>query len=49
MTSPTSPGQAYTVAALDIFWLFGALSVIMAPLIWLTRRSLAGGAPVSAD
>jgi DHA2 family multidrug resistance protein len=41
--------QAYTVAALDIFWLFGVLSVIMAPLIWLTRRSLAGGPPVSAD
>ena len=41
--------QAYTVAALDIFWLFGVLSALMAPLIWLTRRSLAGGAPVSAD
>ncbi|HZC16432.1 MAG TPA: DHA2 family efflux MFS transporter permease subunit [Caulobacteraceae bacterium] len=41
--------QAYTVAALDIFWLFGLLSVLMAPLIWFTHRSLAGGGPVAAD
>ena len=41
--------QASTVAALDIFWLFGVLSIVMIPLIWFTRRSLAGGGPVSAD
>jgi MFS transporter, DHA2 family, multidrug resistance protein len=41
--------QAYTVAALDIFWLFGVLSIVMIPLIWFTRRSLAGGGPVAAD
>jgi len=41
--------QAYTVAALDIFWLFGVLSIVMAPLIWFTHRSLADGGPVSAD
>jgi DHA2 family multidrug resistance protein len=41
--------QAYTVAALDIFWLFGVLSIVMAPLIWFTSRSLAGSGPVSAD
>jgi len=42
--------QAYDIAAIDIFWLFGVLAVAMAPLIWLARRSLAGGgAPVAAD
>jgi MFS transporter, DHA2 family, multidrug resistance protein len=41
--------QASTVAAVDIFWLFGVLSVVMVPLIWFTRSSLSGGAPVSAD
>ena len=37
--------QASTVAALDIFWLFGVLSVVMVPLIWFTRRSLSDGFP----
>jgi DHA2 family multidrug resistance protein len=41
--------QAYTIAALDIFWLFGVLSIVMIPLIWFTRRSFAGGGPVAAD
>jgi DHA2 family multidrug resistance protein len=41
--------QAYTVAALDIFWLFGMLSIAMIPLIWLARRSLSTSAPVAAD
>jgi DHA2 family multidrug resistance protein len=41
--------QAYTIAALDIFWLFGVLSIVLVPLIWFTRRSLAGGGPVAAD
>jgi len=41
--------QAYDIAAVDIFWLFGVLAVIMVPLIWMARRSLSGGAPVAAD
>jgi DHA2 family multidrug resistance protein len=41
--------QAYTIAALDIFWLFGVLSVVMIPLIWITRRSVSSGAVVAAD
>jgi DHA2 family multidrug resistance protein len=42
--------QAYTLAALDLFWLFGMLSMLMIPLIWLTRRSMSGdGAVVAAD
>jgi DHA2 family multidrug resistance protein len=35
--------QAYTIAALDLFWLFGALIILMIPLIWMTRRSVSGG------
>ena len=41
--------QAYTLAAVEIFWLFGVLSILMVPLIWLTRKSLSGGAAVAAD
>jgi DHA2 family multidrug resistance protein len=41
--------QAYTLAAVEIFWLFGVLSAVMIPLIWISRRSLAGGAAVAAD
>jgi MFS transporter, DHA2 family, multidrug resistance protein len=42
--------QAYTMAALDLFWLFGALSVLMIPLMWLAGRSTSsGGAAVAAD
>jgi DHA2 family multidrug resistance protein len=42
-------GQAYTLAAVEIFWLFGILCLVVTPLIWLARRSLAGGAAVAAD
>jgi DHA2 family multidrug resistance protein len=41
--------QAYTRAALDLFWLFGVLSMVMVPLIWITRRSVSGGGAVAAD
>ena len=41
--------QAYTQSALDLFWLFGVLSMLMIPLIWLAHRSVSGGAPVAAD
>jgi len=41
--------QAYTVAALDLFWMMGVMSVLMVPLIWLTRRSLSGGSVASAE
>jgi DHA2 family multidrug resistance protein len=40
--------QAYTLSAVEIFWLYGVLSAVMIPLIWLARRSLAGGAAVAA-
>ena len=41
--------QAYTLAAVELFWLFGVLSIVMVPLIWITRKSLSGGAAVAAD
>ncbi len=42
--------QAYTIAALDLFRLFGWLTLVMIPLVWLTRRSLShGGAAPAAD
>jgi DHA2 family multidrug resistance protein len=42
--------QAYTMAALDLFWLFGLLSLVMVPLVWLASRSTSsGGAAVAAD
>ena len=41
--------QASTRAALDLFWLFGVLSLVMVPLIWTTRRSVAGGAVAAGD
>jgi hypothetical protein len=33
----------------ELFWLFGVLSILMVPLIWITRKSLSGGATVAAD
>jgi DHA2 family multidrug resistance protein len=41
--------QAYTLAAVEMFGLFGVLSMLMIPLIWITRKSLSGGAAVAAD
>ena len=41
--------QAYTLAALDIFWVSGWLSLLMIPLIWLTKRSMSEGGSVGAE
>jgi DHA2 family multidrug resistance protein len=41
--------QASTMAAVELFWLFGVLSAVMIPLIWLSRRAVAGGGAVAAD
>jgi DHA2 family multidrug resistance protein len=41
--------QAYTRAALDMFWLFGVLSVMMIPLIWITSRPTGVVATPAAD
>jgi DHA2 family multidrug resistance protein len=41
--------QAYAMAADDLFWLSGWLSLLMIPVIWLARRSFSQGRPVAAD
>jgi DHA2 family multidrug resistance protein len=41
--------QAYTIAALDLFWIFGWLSIACIPLIWITRAAFNQGGPVAAD
>jgi DHA2 family multidrug resistance protein len=42
--------EAYTMAADDLFWLSGWLSIAMIGVVWLARRSVSGGgAPVAAD
>jgi len=41
--------QAYTMGAIDLFWLFGWLSLLMIPPIWLSRRARSQGGPVAAD
>jgi len=39
--------QAYTIAALDIFWLSGVMVVLLIPLLWLAKRSMSGGGAVA--
>jgi DHA2 family multidrug resistance protein len=42
--------QAYLLAADDLFWMSGWLSVAMIAVIWMARRAVSGGrAPVAAD
>jgi DHA2 family multidrug resistance protein len=46
----TVVGQAYLLAAEDIFWISGWLCILMVGMVWLCRRSVSGGgAPVAAD
>ena len=46
----TLVGQAYLLAADDIFWISGWLCLAMIGMVWLCRRSVSGGgAPVAAD
>jgi DHA2 family multidrug resistance protein len=42
--------QAYLLSSLDLFWISAWLSVAMIALVWLSRRSISGGAaPAGAD
>jgi hypothetical protein len=41
--------QASTLGAVELFWLFGVVSLAMIPLTWVAGKSLAGGAAASAD
>jgi DHA2 family multidrug resistance protein len=46
----TLVGQAYLLAADDIFWISGWLCLAMIGMVWLCRRAVSGGgAPVAAD
>ena len=46
----TLTGQAYLLAADDIFWISGWICLALIPMIWLCRRPRsAGNAPVAAD
>jgi len=41
---------AYQLAADDIFWISGWLSLALIAVVWFARRSIPGGAgPVAAD
>jgi DHA2 family multidrug resistance protein len=41
--------QASTLGAVELFWLFGLVSLVMVPVTWLARRSFAGGGTAAAD
>jgi len=46
----TITGQAYLLAADDIFWASGWICLVLIGMVWLCRRSVSGGgAPVAAD
>jgi DHA2 family multidrug resistance protein len=46
----TMTGQAYLLAANDIFWVSGWLCFILIGMVWLCRRAKSGGGtPVAAD
>ena len=36
--------QAYFLATMDVFWLAAVLTGITIPFIWMTRRTMLGGA-----
>lgn len=43
-------GQAYAMAALDVFWASGWIMLLIIPTLWLARRAVpAPGAAVAAD
>jgi DHA2 family multidrug resistance protein len=41
--------QAYTIAALDLFWMFAVMLALTIPLIWLTRKAASSGGAAAAD
>jgi DHA2 family multidrug resistance protein len=42
-------GQSYLLASVDLFWISGWLSLAMIGIVWLAKRSYAGGQIVAAD
>jgi len=45
----TITGQAYLLAADDIFWASGWICIALIGMVWLCRKAKSGGGPVSAD
>jgi DHA2 family multidrug resistance protein len=45
----TIVGQAYLLAANDIFWISGWICIALVGLVWLCRRAISGGGPVATD
>ena len=46
----TMTGQAYLLAANDIFWVSGWLCFLLIGMVWLCRKAKSGGGtPVAAD
>jgi DHA2 family multidrug resistance protein len=46
----TVSGQAYLLAANDIFWISGWICIALIGMVWLCKRAVSGGgAPVAAD
>jgi len=45
----TIVGQAYLMAADDIFWASGWICLVLVGIVWLCRRAVSGGGPVAAD
>jgi DHA2 family multidrug resistance protein len=45
----TIVNQAYIAAALDFFWASAWISLLLIPIVWLTRRSISGGGHAAAD
>ena len=45
----TMVGQAYLMAADDIFWASGWVCLALIGMVWLCRPAVSGGGPVAAD
>ena len=45
----TMAGQAYLLAADDIFWASGWICLALIGMVWLCHKAKSGGGPVSAD
>ncbi len=49
MVGRTAASQAYSFAAVDIFWLSGWIMLLIIPAIWFARRALPSGGMVAAE
>jgi DHA2 family multidrug resistance protein len=41
--------QAYFASVIDLFWLYGWLFLLVAPIVWIAKKPKIGGAPVIVD